>query len=607
MARRYRVPLLATALALPLYVGWGVWLATGGGDLAAQVAWAEFVGAYPRAPYSLSWYGGVHVGNYSLLAPQLMALGGVRTVTAVAGVVSSWLAADLFVRCGVRRPLPPALLAVLTLWCDVASGRSTFAVGVALGLVACLVLAGTGQRLVVAGVFAVLATLASPVAGLFLAVAGAGWLLARRVGKAAVLCVPPALVVAVTTLLFPFSGTMPMSDGDVWRPVLFGVLLALLAPREWRALRCAAAVYAAGVVLTALVASPVGSNVVRLAELFAPPVLLAALLEREAWTGWRETRTARRKTRTARRRSWTVRRSTWTVRRSTWTAQRRTRTARQAVQAAQREAPAPAPAARRAEGTARQAPAPQAARQVPQATRRAARVLREVALGLALALSVTWVARHAAHVLRMSTPVPAWAAEADGVRAALARLGAGRARVEVVPAVDHRETTVLGPDLLLARGWNRQLDVARGPLFYDGSFSPAAYRAWLDRWAVGYVVLPDGEPDWAARDEAALVRAEPEWLKPVWRDAHWRIYRVEDAVPLVSGAGATVVSADAAHLVVRTTRPGTVTVRVAPSPWLRTSAGCLSPTDTWPHLTAPTAGEYRITTTYRPGGRTSCG
>ncbi|MEU2878630.1 hypothetical protein ABZ651_20455, partial [Streptomyces sp. NPDC007070] len=357
VARRYRVPLLATALAVPLYVGWGVWLATGGGDLAAQVAWAEFVGAYPRAPYSLSWYGGVHVGNYSLLAPQLMALGGVRTVTAVAGVVSSWLAADLFVRCGVRRPLPPALLAVLTLWCDVASGRSTFAVGVALGLVACLVLAGTGQRLVVAGVFAVLATLASPVAGLFLAVAGAGWLLARRFGKAAVLCVPPALVVAVTTLLFPFSGTMPMSDSDVWRPVLFGVLLALLAPREWRALRCAAAVYAAGVVLTALVSSPVGSNVVRLAELFAPPVLLAALLERKAWTGWRETRAARRKTRTARRRSWTVRRSTWTVR-------RKTRTARQAVQAAQREAPAQA--ARRAEGTARQAPAPQATRQAPQ-------------------------------------------------------------------------------------------------------------------------------------------------------------------------------------------------------------------------------------------------
>ncbi|GAB1329832.1 hypothetical protein [Streptomyces sennicomposti] len=540
VVRRYRVALLATALAVPLYVGWGVWLATGGGDLAAQVAWADFVGAYPGAPYSLSWYGGVHVGNYSLLAPHLMALGGVRAVTAAAGVVSSWLAADLFVRCGVRRPLPPALLAVLTLWCDVASGRSTFAVGVAFGLVACLVLAGAGQRLVVAGVFATLATLASPVAGLFLAVAGAGWLLGRRVGKAAVLCAPPALVVAVTTLLFPFSGTMPMSAGDVWRPVLFGVLLALLAPREWRALRGAAAVYAAGVVLTALVSSPVGSNVVRLAELFAPPVLLAALLERGAWTARREAR-AGRETRTVR-----------------------------------------------------------------QARRLAARAARTVALGLALTLSVTWVAQHAGHVLRMSTPVPAWAAEADGVRAALARLGADRARVEVVPAVDHRETTVLGPDLLLARGWNRQLDVARGPLFYDGSFSPTAYRAWLDRWAVGYVVLPDGEPDWAARDEAALVRAEPGWLRPVWRDAHWRVYRVEGAVPLVSGAGATVVRADAAHLVVRTTRPGTVTVRVAPSPWLRTSAGCLSRTGTWPRLTAPEAGDYRITSSYRPGSRTSC-
>ncbi|MFQ6146377.1 hypothetical protein ACLMNJ_25450 [Streptomyces seoulensis] len=504
------MPLLATALAVPLYAVWAVWLATGGGDLAAQVAWARFVGTYPSAPYSFAWYGGVHVGNYSLLAPQLMAIGGVRGVSVVAGVGSAWAVAEVFVRCGVRRPLPPALLAVLALWCDVASGRSTFAVGVAFGLVACLALAGTGRRLVVAGGFAALATLASPVAGLFLGVAGAGWLLDRRFAKGAVLCGPPALVVGLTALLFPFSGTMPMSDGDVWRPVLFAVTVALLAPRRWRAARRAAAVYAAGVLLTALVASPVGSNVVRLAELFGPPVLLAALLEREV------------------------------------------------------------------------------------------RAVRKVAFGLALALSAQWVGQHAVHVLRMSTPVPAWAAETDGVRAALGRLGADRTRIEVVPAVDHRETTVLGPDLLLARGWNRQLDVARGPLFYDGSFSATAYRAWLGRWAVGYVVLPDGEPDWAAKDEAALVRSGPGWLEPVWRDAHWRIYRVADAVPLVSGAGASVVRVDAAHLVVRTRRPGTVTVRVAPSPWLRSDAGCLARAGEWTRLTAPAAGEYRIGSSYRP-------
>lgn len=37
---RHRVPLLATLPALPLYAIWWAFLATGGGDLAAQYAWA---------------------------------------------------------------------------------------------------------------------------------------------------------------------------------------------------------------------------------------------------------------------------------------------------------------------------------------------------------------------------------------------------------------------------------------------------------------------------------------------------------------------------------------------------------------------------------------
>ncbi|MFB7912502.1 hypothetical protein [Streptomyces sp. NPDC056061] len=514
--QRYRVPILATALSVPLYALWAAFLATGGGDLAAQVSWTDFVARHPGAPYNLSWYGGIHVGNYSVFAPQLMALLGVRTVTVLSGAAASWLAADLFVRSGMRRPLWPALLATLTLWCNVASGRSTFALGVALALAACLVLTGTSRRPVLAGVLGALATTASPVAGLFLLVAGAGWLLDRDWRKAVALCAPPAVVVGLTTLVFPFGGEMPMSPGDVWKPVLFGVLLLALAPREWRALRHGAWVYAVGVVLTFLVPSPVGSNVVRLAELFAAPVLLAAILAHGV---------------------------------RTW---------------------------------------------------------RRVALAAALVLSVQWVSEHAVHVLEMSTPVPAWAADAEGVVAALDRLGADRTRVEAVPAVDHRETTVLGPHVDLARGWNRQIDLERGALFYDGTFSAATYRAWLDRWAVGYVVLPDGTPDWAAEEEAALVRGRPDWLRLVWHDAHWRVYRVEEATPLVTGAGASVVGRDGADLVVRVRERGPVTVRIAYSPWLRSNAGCLERAGQWTRLRAPAAGEYRIGSSYRPPWRGKC-
>jgi hypothetical protein len=46
---RYGIPLCAVAVTAPLYAVWALVLATGGGDLAAQLAWAGFVS---RAPSS---------------------------------------------------------------------------------------------------------------------------------------------------------------------------------------------------------------------------------------------------------------------------------------------------------------------------------------------------------------------------------------------------------------------------------------------------------------------------------------------------------------------------------------------------------------------------
>ncbi|MFJ8541979.1 hypothetical protein ACIRFH_08190 [Streptomyces sp. NPDC093586] len=513
---RHRVPLLATLPTLPLYGVWWAFLATGGGDLAAQQAWADFAGRHGGSAYGLFWYGGMHTANYSLISPYLMAALGVRTVTVVSGLVSSWLAAVLITRAGVRRPLWPALLASLALWCDVASGRTTFALGVAFGLAACVALVRE-RRLVLAAVCALLSTMASPVAGLFVAVAGAGFLLVRDWGRALVLLVPPAAVVGLTTLFFPFTGEQPMASGRIWQPAGLGLAVAVLAPRTWRVARWSGAVYAVGVVLTYLIASPIGTNVERFAELFAPAALLAALLSMDR-------------------------------------------------------------------------------------TRRVTSVL----LAAALVYSVGWVGKKTADDLKVSTVVPAWAAETDGVVRALEGLGADRTRVEVVPARNHREAARLAPHVNMARGWNRQLDVERGRLFYDGSFSPAAYRAWLDRWAVGLVVLPLARPDGPAAAEAALVRnpeRRPEWLEPVWRDEHWQVFRVRDAVPLVSAPG-TVVTTTGTSLVLRADRPGPVTVKVAWSPWLRADGGCLSQDGEFTRLTVPAAGEYRISSEYLPSPTT---
>ncbi|MEV7210370.1 MULTISPECIES: hypothetical protein [unclassified Streptomyces] len=523
--RRHRVPLLATLPTIPLYAVWWAFLATGGGDLAAQEAWADFASNHGGSAYGLFWYGGMHTANYSVVSPYLMALVGVRTVTVVSGLAASWLAAVLLVRGGVRRPVWPALLASLALWCDVASGRATFALGVALALAACVPLVRE-RRLWLGAGYAALATMASPVAGLFVAVVGAAFLLVRDWGRALVLLIPPAAVVGLTTLFFPFTGEQPMPAGRIWPPVLLGLAVTVLAPCTWRVARWSGAVYALGTVLTYLIASPVGTNVERFAELFAPAVLLAALLSGP-----------------------------------------------------------------------------------PALTADRGRRLARGLLAVALVYSVWWVGGKTVSDLRVSTVVPAWAAETDGVVAALEGLGADRTRVEVVPARNHREATLLAPHVNLARGWNRQLDVERGRLFYDGTFSAATYREWLDRWAVGFVVAPLGRPDGPARAEAKLVRdpeLRPEWLEPVWRDAHWQVYRVRDAVPLVSAPG-TVVSTGPADLVLRVARPGTVTVRVAWSPWLRSDGGCLAQDGEFTRLTVEAPGEYRISSRYGPspgsGGR----
>lgn len=509
---RYRIPLLATLPTVPLYAIWALFLATGGGDLAAQDAWTGFATRHGGSAYNLFWYGGTHTANYSLISPYLMAALGVRTVTVAAGLAATWLAAVLITRAkGIPRPLGPALLAAFALWCNVASGRTTFALGVAFGLAACLLLTRE-KRLVLAAAYAALATMASPVAGLFLVVVGAAFLLTRDWARALTLLLPPAVTVGATTLLFPFKGEQLMFADRIWPPFFLGLAVTFLAPRSWRVARWSGAVYAAGAVLTYLIPSPIGTNVERFAELFAPAALLAVLV----------------------------------------------------------------------------------------AQPRLAKVRRNLLIA-ALVFSVGWVTKKTGDDLYVSTTVPAWAAETQGVVRALDHLGADRTRVEVVPARNHREASGLAPHVNMARGWNRQLDMERARLFYDGSFSAGTYRKWLDRWAVGYVVLPLGKPDGYAKVEARLIREDrPEWLEPVWQDEHWRIFRVREAVPLVSDP-ASVVSTSSADLVVRMSRAGSATVRVAYSPWLHADGGgCLTRQGEFTRLTVTAPGEYRISSEYGP-------
>ncbi|MFL6024701.1 MAG: MFS transporter [Marmoricola sp.] len=280
----------AVGLALVLHGLWWALVANGGGDLAAQDAWAGFARAHPLSAYDLAWYGGMHPGSYSVLSPYVMAVLGVRPTMVVAGVVASGLLARLIVQTRtIRHPVLPALYGAIAIWGNAVSGRVTFGLGLMFGLAALVVVfspSGPSRspgrqawRGLLAALLAALATLASPVAGLFLGVVAAALWLSGRRRTAYAVGLPPVAVVLVASLLFPFSGEQPMKPVTAILPLLIGLCCALMPPPAWHTVRRGAAFYTAGVVVVLLVPSQIGSNVTRLALIFGGVVLVAVAAE----------------------------------------------------------------------------------------------------------------------------------------------------------------------------------------------------------------------------------------------------------------------------------------------------------------------------------------
>ncbi|MBM7490078.1 hypothetical protein JOD64_001300 [Micromonospora luteifusca] len=287
-----------------------------GTDLAAQVARAEFADRYGATPVDLGWYGGVNQYGYSLFTASLGALIGVRPLGAVAAVLGAAALGWLFTRNRARRPLLAGVLGAVVLVGNLASGRITFAVGLAFGLLAlCAVSAERPPRplrLALAAGCAALATAASPVAGLFTGLAGAtlllvalrrgdgpgrrlpgGWRVERPLAEGIVLAVAPAVTLAPIAVLFGNGGTQPYSAESMRINVALAVLVAVVLPRRRRVLRVGAVLTVLLLVGAYYVPSPIGSNALRLPLLFALPVLagyaplpgpwLAGLLAATVW------------------------------------------------------------------------------------------------------------------------------------------------------------------------------------------------------------------------------------------------------------------------------------------------------------------------------------
>lgn len=167
-------------------------------------------------------------------------------------------------------------------------------------------------------------------------------------------------------------------------------------------------------------------------------------------------------------------------------------------------------------------------------------------------------------------------------------------RVEVVPTATHYEAVEVAPSVPLARGWERQLDIADDPIFYrPGALTPGSYRAWLAATGVRWVALPDAPLDPAGAAEARLVTAGVPGLQPVWRDAHWRVWTVAGSAGL-AGPGERVVSSSGGRLLVVADRPGTAVVPVRWSRGWRVDAGAAT--------VAEAPGGWLAVTAEAPGG-----
>lgn len=168
-------------------------------------------------------------------------------------------------------------------------------------------------------------------------------------------------------------------------------------------------------------------------------------------------------------------------------------------------------------------------------------------------------------------------------------------RVEVPPTRDYWEAVYVADTVPIARGWMRQVDIERNPLFFDGSLNAVTYQKWLYDNGAEYVALPDEELSWVGEAEAALIRTGLPYLRLVWRSEHWTLYEVLGAHTVVETPG-RLIDSTATGVTLQVSQPGEVLVRVRFTHWLTVEGpdACIKPDGRWSRLVAAQPGVYHI-------------
>jgi hypothetical protein len=462
---------VALAVAVPLALTY-LLVQPPAGDLAAAIYRGDLFARVGFVLRDSGWYAahGHYLPGYSLLSPELGAWLGVYTVLSLSAIATAALFGLI-----AQRVFSPAAARVAAGWfalgfgVGLLSGRVPYDLGFAIGLSS--VLALLSDRVGVALTLAVLTSLASPVAGAFLALAGiagalaGGWERyadalpgarlgggrapgapdnterASPAGPARGLALAGAALTPIVILAaaFPEGGWEPFAPSSFW-PALIGVLLIALllprgslTPRSRLVVRVGAVLYALALIGSFALHTPVGGNSARLGALLAGPLLAGVLWDRH-----------------------------------------------------------------------------------------------RLLLCLLVPVLLYW---------QIETPINDEAALTGDpsvhasyyapLRAELRTLTHDRRTIVEVPLTgSHSEAAYLaGHDgIVLARGWERQLDTRYAHLFYAPHLTAAAYAAWLRANRVAYVALPDARLDEAGRLEGALIARGLPYLHELWHSAHWRLY-----------------------------------------------------------------------------------
>ena len=399
-----------------------------------------------------------------------------------------------------------------------ATSRLPFAFGTAFGLAGALALQ-RGHR-PAALTFGVLSPLASPVAGLFTALGGVAYGLSargererRRTGAAiAVAALAPPVFLSVA---FPEGGWAPFPITAYLPIPVFCAACLIVLPREERALRVGAVLYALGATLAVAIETPMGGTAARLGMLFGGPVLLCA-----AWDRLRR----------------------------------------------------------------------------PS--------LRLAAVAVAgFALLGYWQWTSAIRDIDKALRDPAARSDYfEPLREFLATLP-DQGRIEIPFTSSRWENAEVAPLAPLARGWLRQLDTGRNPVFYRGDLNRLTYASWLVENSVRYVALPSAKPDRSSYAERALIEQGQPYLRLRWRSDEWRVYEVLLAAPMVIPHGRANIVLEqlgSDELLLDVKRAGSALVRVRWTPYWFAAGGCVEQAGEWTRVIAYQRGFMRLSTRFAP-------